>query len=373
MPLRRSPEPKTFQGHGLHWLVCLFLFCVAATPAFAQNTTPPEKPEQQLPLTIDRDPVAAPPDDATAPPPRAPAEQVQRDKSGFILKQNAYEVVLNATVLDAEGRLVENLDKSAFQVFEDNVPQTIAAFRHEDIPVSIGIMIDSSGSMYNKVQSVRKAAIDLIKASNRDDETFIVNFSDEAYIDQDLTGDLEKLQEALNLFKVQGGTAIYDTVIASADYLSKNAAKPKQVLVLITDGDDRDSSSTLETAIRRVQDLNGPVVYCIGLLFGDDEDHSAKRHSARVLQNLADQTGGLAFFPRSINEVDAIAAEVAKDIRSQYTIGYHSTKPYSIGGYRYVRVDAKAKGAGRLTVRTRTGYFPKTETSDSGTGATTSR
>jgi len=320
------------------------------------------------PLTVDRDPIAAPEGDAPATAPPATATQdgaVSRAGNGqFILRRDAGEVVLNATVVDQGLHLVENLDKSAFHVYEDGVPQTILGFRHEDIPVSLGILIDSSGSMYNKVEAVRTAAMDLVRASNKEDETFIVNFSDEAFIDQDLTSDVNKLASALTRFRPAGGTAIYDAVVESADYLSQNAKKPKQVLLVITDGDDRDSTSTLESAIRRVQDLDGPVVYCIGLLFGsDDMDRSSRKHSQRVLQDLADKTGGIAFFPKNVEDVDAITHQVAQDIRSQYTIAYHSTRPYTELGYREIHVDAKAKGYPRLVVRTRSGYFPKPQNS----------
>lgn len=340
----------------LHYrLLLIASLLLAGTTAHAQ-TAPP--------LTTDHDPVAAPEGDVspTLPvPPGSPTGEVKREAGGqFVLRQNAEEVVLNATVVDQNQQLIENLDKSAFQVYEDGVQQTILGFRREDIPVSLGILIDSSGSMYNKVDSVRTAAMDLIKASNAQDETFIVNFSEEPYIDQDLTSDVNKLSASLNLFHVAGGTAIYDTVIASADYLSQNAKKPKQVLLIITDGDDRDSTSDLQTTIRRVQDLDGPVVYCIGLLFGsEDMDRDSRRHSQHVLQSLADQTGGLAFFPKRVEDVDAIAQQVAQDIRSQYTIAYHSTRPYTQLGYRQIHVDAKTRGYGRLTVRTRNGYFPK--------------
>ena len=347
---------RTKSHYRLILAACLL---VAASVARAQSASSPSAPP---PLTTDRDPIAAPEGDtAPAPPAGTPSGEVTRGSTGeFILRQSAEEVVLNATVVDQDLQLVETLDKSAFQVYEDGVPQTIIGFRREDTPVSLGILIDSSGSMYNKVDAVRTSAMDLIKASNAQDETFIVNFSEEAYIDQDLTSDTNKLSNALNLFHVAGGTAIYDTVVASADYLSQNAKKPKQVLLLITDGDDRDSSSSLETTIRRVQDLDGPVVYCIGLLFGsDDMDRDSKRHSQRVLQALADQTGGLAFFPKRVEDVDAIAQQVAQDIRSQYTISYHSTRPYTQQDYRQIRVEAKAKGLGKLTVRTRNGYYPK--------------
>jgi len=334
-------------------MVCLLL---ATAFVRAQTVAPPP--------AVDHDPIAAPEGDGAPAVPAqttAPVGNVEREANGqFILRQNTGEVVLNATVVDQGLHLVDNLDKTAFQVFEDGAPQTIIGFKHEDIPVSLGILIDSSGSMYNKVAAVRTAALDLIKASNASDETFVVNFSDEAFIDQDLTSDVSKLRDALNRFNPAGGTAIYDAVTESADYLSQNAKKPKQVLLIITDGDDRDSTSTLEQTIRRVQDLDGPVVYCIGLLFGsDDMDSSAKKHSRKVLQELADQTGGIAFFPKTVDEVDSITNDVAEDIRSQYTISYHSTRPYTQAGYRQIQVTAKAKGFGRLNVRTRSGYFPK--------------
>jgi len=343
---------KTHLRFGL--MVCLLLAATAMVRA------------QAVPPVVDHDPIAAPEGDVAPAVPdqaAAPTGQVERQANGqFIFRQSADEVVLNATVVDQGLHLVDNLDKSAFQVFEDGAPQTILGFKHEDIPVSLGILIDSSGSMYNKVAAVRTAALDLIKASNASDETFIVNFSDEAFIDQDLTSDVSKLRDALNRFNPAGGTAIYDAVTESADYLSQNAKKPKQVLLLITDGDDRDSTSNLESTIRRVQDLDGPVVYCIGLLFGsDDMDSSSKRHSRKVLQTLADQTGGIAFFPKTVDEVDSITNDVAQDIRSQYTISYHSSRPYTQAGYRQIAVTAKAKGFGRLNVRTRSGYFPKVQ------------
>jgi len=141
--------------------------------------------------------------------------------------------------------------------------------------------------------------------------------------------------------------------------LAKNAKKPKQVLLVVTDGEDNASSATLEQAIRKIQDLDGPVIYAIGLLFGSDTDKREARHAQRVLQTLSDQTGGLAYFPKSLKEVDAITAEVAQDIRTQYSIAYRSTKSPTLGGYRQIHVDAKEKGYNKLQVRTRTGYYPK--------------
>ena len=280
---------------------------------------------------------------------------------GYTLRRDVEEVVLNVTVLDDHNKLVMNLTKPDFSVAEDGVAQSIISFQHEDIPVSMGLLVDNSGSMRDKRQAVNSAALDLVKASNKDDEAFVVNFSDEAYIDQDFTSDLGKLREGLAHIDSKGGTALYDAVVASADQLAKGAKRPKQVLLVITDGEDNASVMSLEQTIQRIQALQGPVVYSIGLLFKDEGGGREARRAKRALQILSSETGGVAFFPKSLDEVDQIAEEVARDIRSQYTIGYHSTKAASLGGYRIVKVEAHAQGYGKLIVRTRTGYYPRSK------------
>src|SRR5882757_1960786 len=332
----------------------------AAAPAAARQQ-PAAKPPS---LTVDRDPSPSPDVDPpaqsqTGTPQGVGLGKIEREGGKYTLRQDAYEVRLNASVLDGGGRSIQTLTKDAFSVYEDGVPQTIASFRHEDLPVSLGLLIDSSGSMYDKRSAVEKAALDFVKLSNPADEEFLVDFSWEAFIDQDFTNNIDKLQQGLSYVKSSGGTAIYDALVASADYLSKNAKHPKQVLLVVTDGEDNASTASLEQAIRRIQDLDGPVIYCVGLLFGQDTDKRESRHARRVLETLSEQTGGAAYFPRSLKDVDPIAAEVAQDIRTQYTIAYHSTKSPTLGGYRQVHVDAKAKGFSHLTVRTRTGYFPR--------------
>jgi Ca-activated chloride channel family protein len=345
-------------------VICGVLRC------FAQQSSAPQAPAKQQPatkqpsLTVDRDPMPSPDADPpaqaqTGAPQGVGLGKIEREGGKYTLRQDAYEVRLNATVLDGSGRSIQTLDKSAFTVYEDGVQQTIASFRHEDLPVSLGLLIDSSGSMYDKRTAVEKASLDFVKLSNPEDEEFLVDFSWEAFIDQDFTNNLDKLQQGLAFIKSSGGTAIYDALVASADYLSKNAKHPKQVLLVITDGEDNASSATLEQTIRRIQDLDGPVIYCVGLLFGDDTDKRESRHAKRVLETLAEQTGGAAYFPKSVNEVDSIAALVAQDIRTQYTISYHSTKSPTLGGYREVHVEAKAKSFGKLSVRTRSGYYPR--------------
>ena len=202
--------------------------------------------------------------------------------------------------------------------------------------------------------------------SNKDDETFVVNFSDEAYIDQDFTSNVNKLRDGLSHIDSKGGTALYDAIMASADYLTKNAKRPKQVLLVITDGEDNASSTTLEETVRRIQDLQGPVVYSIGLLYDDTGSGREARRARRALEMLANETGGIAFFPKNLDQVDEIAGEVARDIREQYTIGYHSTKPASLGGFRTVHVEAKAKGYNKLIVRTKHRLLPQHQEGECG-------
>ena len=343
----------------LPFLFCPVLTLMCASVGYAQ--TAPQSPRS---LSVDRDPAPSiDPDGATPAQPEpasaVPAGPIQKDAGGrYTLRADAYEVQLNVTVLDPSGRPAMNLTKETFHVAEDGVPQVITSFRHEDTAVSIGLLIDSSASMYDKRAAVEKASLDLVRLSNPKDEAFLVDFSSKAYIDQDFTSSVDKLQQGLRYVKSTGGTAAYDAVMASAEYMSKHRKNAKQVLVLITDGDDNASRTTLKDMIKRVQGLEGPVIYCVGLLFGDDIDKVEAQRAHALLEQIADQTGGAAFFPKSLKEVDTIASAVAEDIRTQYTIGYRSTNPPSNGGYRTVHVDAFA-GRQKLTVRTRNGYLAK--------------
>jgi VWFA-related protein len=324
---------------------------ILAGAAIALSAQQAPAPAPAPPLTVDRDPVRSPDGETPSPTP------IHKETGGYVLHEDVEEVVLNCTVLEGS-RLVPDLKKEDFRIIEDGVPQTLISFQHTDLPVSIALVVDNSGSMSRKRPSVNKSALDLIQASNPQDEAFVVNFSDEAFIDQEFTSDVNKLRDGLSHIEARGGTALYDAVVSSADELVANAKRPKQVLILITDGEDNASTEDLEPTIRRVQQLSGPVIYSIGLLFGDEMSRAEVRHARRALELLSTETGGMAFFPKSIEQIDQIAAEVARDIRNQYTLGYHSTKPTTEPGFRHVEVTAESKGHGKLTVRTRTGYYP---------------
>jgi Ca-activated chloride channel homolog len=339
-----------------------------SSPAQTQSNAPlqmhdPTTPETQLPLDVDRDPVPSiDPAEVPVPVPRSAngtntnPHQAQQGKDGtYVLHADVDEVVLNCSVIDEKGHAAMDLRQDDFRVWEDGVQQKVNAFQHQDRPVSMGILVDNSGSMRDKRAAVNAAAFHLLEASNRDDAAFIVNFSDRAYLDQGFTSDLVALNRGLSRFDSRGTTAIYDAVAASADELSKHAKDRKQVLLIISDGADNASRLDLQQAIRRVQSLGGPVVYTIGLLYDSNKNEAGDARHA--LQTLSEETGGVAYFPKSLDDVDRIAAEVARDIRNQYIIAYHSTKPARLGGYRFVHVEARSPRGAHLVVRTRRGYY----------------
>ncbi len=301
---------------------------------------------------------------ASAPPASSNPQQPSEENGTFVIRKTVDEVLVHATVVDDKQHIVTNLDRDAFTVFEDGKPQNIVSFHNEDIPVSMGIVIDNSGSMKEKRAKVNQAALNLVRSSNPRDEVFVVNFNDEYYLDQDFTNDLLKLKEALEKIDARGGTALRDALEASADHLKRDARLERKVLFVVTDGEDNASRDSLENAVKKLQEENGPSVYAIGIL--GDEEHP--KRARRALEIIAQRTGGLAFFPKTLDEVDEISRQVAHDIKNQYTIGYKPTVPRSSGGFRTIRVEAKAKGGhARLVVRTKSGYYAGPQPAPPGT------
>jgi len=300
---------------------------------------------------------------AVSAPSNSSPQQAPDENGTFVIRKDVDEVLLHATVVDDKQHIVTNLDRNAFTVFEDGQPQTIISFHHEDIPVAMGIVIDNSGSMREKRAKVNQAALNLVRSSNPQDEVFVVNFNDEFYLDQDFTNDLLKLKEALEKIDARGGTALYEAVVASAEHLKRNARLERKVLFVVTDGEDNASRESLEEAVKRLQEENGPSVYAIGIL--GDEEHP--KRARRALEIIAQRTGGVAFFPRTLDEVDELSRQVAHDIRNQYTIGYKPTNPKGAGGFRMIRVEAKEKGHSKMVVRTKSGYYAGAQPASSGT------
>ena len=260
-------------------------------------------------------------------------------------------VVLHASVTDKKGKLVTNLGEGSFKIFENGQPQQVKLFRHEDVPVSLGIIIDDSGSMMTKRARVEAAALNLVRESNPQDEVFIVNFNDEAFLDVPFTGDIKKMEQGLARIDSRGGTAMRDAVSMSLDYIRDKAKKDKKVLLVITDGNDNASNITLERVVAR-SNQSETLIYAIGL-FTEEEKHEAVK-ARRALNELTAATGGLTFYPKDVSEVQELAGEIAREIRNQYTIAYTPTIEAD-GSYRQIKVTVDAPG--KPTVRTRSGYY----------------
>jgi len=261
-------------------------------------------------------------------------------------------VLLHASVVDKSGKLLTNIPQSAFKVLEDGVEQPLRLFRREDVPVSMGIIVDNSGSMTSKRSRVAAAALEMVKQSNPDDEVFIVNFNDDTHFDQPLTNDVKKLQAALARMEARGGTAMRDALSKSITYVKKNGKKDKKVLVVITDGNDNSSDITLDQLLRQSQNSE-VLIYAIGLL--NEEEAGEAKSAKKALKALTEASGGLDYYPKSISDVQEITPRVAHEIRNQYILGYTSSNQALDGTFRQIKVTVT--GFGRPTVRTRNGYY----------------
>jgi Ca-activated chloride channel homolog len=282
------------------------------------------------------------------------------DPEDAIFTTDTRLVPLNVTVTDKSGRLVTNLPQSAFQVYENGVLQQIKIFKREDVPVSLGLIIDNSGSMREKRQGVESAALALVKDSNPMDEVIVVNFNDEVYLDtcqgsgssNCFTNDIKVMEHALTKIDSRGGTAMRDAINLSAGELKGKAKRDKKVILVVTDGNDNASQISLDS-LTRVAQQDDILIYAIGLLTEEDKREAAK--AQRALKLLTESTGGTVFYPKDVSQVESIAHQVARDIRNQYTIAYTPTNPALDGTFRQIKLVVKAQG--NPVARTRSGYY----------------
>lgn len=263
-------------------------------------------------------------------------------------------VVLHATVLDSKGTLVSGLAKEDFQVFEDGVAQQIDVFTHEDIPVTVGLVVDNSGSMGPKRPEVIAAALAFARSSNPRDQMFVVTFNEKVSFglpgDTLFTDQADELRVAMSRIAADGMTALYDAVAAALEHLKKGD-RDKKVLIVISDGGDNASTQKL-AQIMAMARQSDTIIYAIGLFNEDDPDQNPG-----TLKQLTKATGGEAFLPGSVKDVIPLCERIARDIRNQYTIAYVPANGKQDGTYRVIQVKAGAPGRGRLAVRTRPGYY----------------
>jgi VWFA-related protein len=275
-------------------------------------------------------------------------------QGGFTIRASVDLVVLRATVRDGKGAPVAGLGKEDFQVFEDKVPQQIEFFSHEDVPVTVGLVIDNSGSMRSKRSDVINAALAFARSSNPEDQVFVVNFNEHVSMglpgNVPFTGNQEQLESALSRNKANGLTALYDAVAVALEQLKKGKWD-KKVLILISDGGDNASRHKLAEIVTMVNQSSA-IIYTMGIFDANDDDRNP-----RMLKQLSRISGGESFFPESLQKILPICQQIAHEIRNQYTISYAPANRKSDGTYRAIEVKArKTSTRGRLIVSTRAGY-----------------
>jgi VWFA-related protein len=274
--------------------------------------------------------------------------------AALLMQQPAFHtdtrlVVLQATIRNSRGEAVTNLERSAFTVYEDGKPQPITLFTRDDLPVSLGLLIDNSGSMRTIRTNVEAAALAFARASNPADEMFILNFADKPRIDVPFTTDIGVLETGIARVDSIGGTAMHDALRLAEDYVSRGS-RDRKVLLVVTDGNDNASQATL-AEVERHADARGIVVYAIGLAGST----GSMNRTHDELDRLTERTGGIAYYPASLDQIERVALDIARQIRTQYTIAYAPANQALDGTYRKVRLAVSAPE--KLFVRTRTGYL----------------
>jgi Ca-activated chloride channel family protein len=352
------------------------------TPA---ATTPP-KPAPTATPTPTPTPQTTRPDGRTAPtlgepppPPRlkptptpTPPDVIE---AGDTLVTNTELVQLHVRVIDRNNRPINNVPQNEFHIFEDGVPQTIEAFTREDVPISYGLAVDTSGSLRSQLQSVIDAGKTIIDSNKRGDETFLVRFisSDKIETVQDFTDNKEALMDGLDSFYVEGGqTAIIDAVYLSAEHVSEyrkgnDSDRRRRALIVITDGEDRNSFYKQEQLFARLREEDVQI-FVIGFVNELDKEAGLIRKSPRekavnLIKRLASETGGRAFFPESISELPGIANEIIRDLRTQYVLSYNPTNKAQDGTYRAIKVtvDQPSGDSDKRIALTRTGRLARKE------------
>jgi Ca-activated chloride channel homolog len=287
-----------------------------------------------------------------AEPQSPPAESTAADLPRISVDVNL--VVLQAVVRDRRGHLVSDLSERDFEVYEDGARQTLRLFRREDVPVTVGLVIDHSGSMAPKLPDVIEAARTFARSSNPEDQMFVVDFNEKVTLGLPgsigFTNRADELEGAIAGTRATGQTALYDAVIEGMER-SRAGGPEKKVLIVISDGGDNASALALPEVLKRLAQSSA-IVYTVGIFDEEDPDRNPG-----VLLQLAHSTGGEAYFPHQLNEVVAICENIARDIRNQYTIGYLSNSSAPPGAVRAIRVVAQAAGKGKLSARTRSSYI----------------
>jgi Ca-activated chloride channel family protein len=288
--------------------------------------------------------------------PAAPTPDNQKTETGRVLRTETEMTLVNVTVTDPIGRLVTGLEQNNFRIFENGAEQEIVKFTSEDVPVSIGVIFDMSGSMTDKIDKSRLAAVQFFRTANPQDEFFLVNFNDRAQLVSAFTPSVDELQNRLMYTAAHGLTALYDGVYLGLSQM-KGAHNTKKALLIISDGGDNHSRYS-ETDVRRFVQEASVQIYAIGLFEQGGGPTPEERNGPSLLYDLTGMTGGRAFTVQNLNELPDIATKISMELRNQYVIGYHPTDRAHDGKWRKIRVKLQPpKGLPPLTVDAKNGYF----------------
>ena len=272
------------------------------------------------------------------------------------LKVDVDLVMVNATVSDRTGRIVIGLRPESFQVWEDKFEQKIEYFSEESLPLTVGLIFDVSGSMGDKLSASRDAAAVFLKTGTAEDEYFLVEFSDRPKITQTFTKDISRLEDHLIVTQAKGTTSLFDAVYLGLDKI-RNSRNPRKALLIITDGEDNHSRYTLAD-LREYAKEQDVQVFVIGIVEPASSPLLEGSRGRDIIENLVGITGGEAFFPRSIDELDDICTKIAFELKNQYVIGYHSTNTDRNGKWRHIHLKIRpGKSQPSLNVRSKTGYY----------------
>jgi Ca-activated chloride channel family protein len=271
-----------------------------------------------------------------------------------------------ASVFDKNGHFVSGLKGENFKLYEDGVEQKIESFAQDDVPVSIGILMDLSGSMRSKREQVDRAAEAFIRASNPQDEVFLIGFNDEVELLQDFTGDVDEIMDSLDNTIVTGGTSLYDAIHLGVQK-AHTGRMPKKAIVVISDGEDRDSYYKFADLLGKVQESEVQVFF-VGFMdpipergFFGKWSKSAEERERDNMERIAEETGGKAFFPDKLSDIHEIVSEIAVELRSQYSLGYFSSNASRDGTFRRVKIRLLGDNDSKNRIRYRRGYFAPKE------------
>lgn len=294
----------------------------------------------------------------------AQADDQIADKDGKIVVDTDL-VLLDVTVVDQENNPIMSLKKEDFTIYEDKIKQTVDNVSREEVPVSFGLVIDTSGSMKSKLQTVSDASVSMIKQMRADDEAFVASFKAEPELVQDFTADRRELEDAISELYTSGGTALLDAIIATADYAQEKGKRRRKALVVISDGLEKNSSVKEKEVMEAIKE-DEVQVYLVGFIDEEMEEKSLfgkspAKKAKDLLSRIADDSGGRAYFPKEISEIPAIAAQIAKDLRTQYVVSYYPTNDKRDGTFRNVQVSVNSQGSRKMIARTRRGYYARNE------------